>query len=156
MLWERGIRGGPGCATSYCSHCWHPATPEKTPGSQFPPTITCTVYREPRWWQGLKGRWLYPAESGSESQGWLELPAWWAGRSKSGVNNDEEWQKQKPCVFSQGDVFSPLSRAQAIWDVCMFSCQCLGHLTYSLVLSIRGRTQERQRLQQHHQQLTSF
>lgn len=39
--------------------------------------------------------------------------------------------------------------------VCV-NCQCLGHFTYSLLLSIPGQPQKRQRLQQHHWQLKSL
>lgn len=50
-----------------------------------------------------------------------EPPTQGAGRLQSGVNRDEGWQGEKPCVFSQGGVFSPLSGAQAMQAVCVLT-----------------------------------
>lgn len=79
------------------------------------PHKTCAVCRGPRWFAGQAPlpcrKWLLTPRGRGRSR---EPPARWAGRSKSGVNRDEEWPRETSCVFSQGDVFSPLSSGRAI------------------------------------------
>lgn len=102
----------------FWSHHWPTTTPAKTTGNQFSPI-------KPAQSIGNLDDYMVRREGDSTLQkvalkaprprdGSWEPPARWAGRSKSGVNKDEEWQREKSCVFSQGDVFSPLSSAQAI------------------------------------------
>lgn len=123
-LGRGGMKGGPGCATSLGPCPVGATTRTEQKPAVFPPKPH-TVYREPWWGRGLQGGLLCPAErvSGSPvTKGWqLGATHPGAGRLQSGVNRDEGWQRDKPCVFSQGGVFSPLSGAQAIQAVCVFS-----------------------------------